>query len=336
MNKKKRKKRDLLLCDDRPLSVDIYCLVYNHGKYLRQALDGMIMQETDFPVRIIIHDDASTDDSAEIIKKYQKRYPEKIVAVIEEKNLFQNGQSIWKKMLPYFTAKYIASCEGDDYWIDPHKLQKQINFLEDHIDYAACYHNILPVDKDGQYKEELRGMYTHLEEGDYTDKEIKSFILKTQTASLVRRNYNPWLTEEDKEVYLSTKCNGDEKQLLLCSSYGKIHYLADVMAAHRRVLNEGESWTAKQNKKNENERFIASQRGYIELCRYYEYFHGKKIYPYNYILNERLKYYFKMRQNNTSFTDEERKTMKSIINIPFYAYIISFPFIISQCIKHAI
>ena len=334
MNRKQR--HEYLKQDNRPLAVDIYCLVYNHGKYLRKALDGMLMQKTDFPVRIVIHDDASTDDSTNIILEYKERYPDKIIAIIEETNLYQNGKSIWTKMMPYLTAKYIATCEGDDYWTDPNKLQKQIDYLENHPDYAACYHNILPVDANGQYREELRGMYSQLEEGDYTEEEIRHFILKTQTASLVRRNYNLWLTDEDKKMYLSTKCNGDEKHLIICSSYGKIHILPDAMAAHRRVLSEGTSWTASQNKKNEQERFIASQKGYIALCRFYEHFHGVTIYPYNYILNERLKYYIKKKKSNSLSTCEDRKNIKEIVKVPFYAYLIFIPVFIWQHIKHVV
>lgn len=329
-----KQRQECLRNDNRPLSVDIYCLVYNHGKYLRKALDGMLMQRTDFPVRIIIHDDASTDDSVNIIMEYKSKYPDKIIAVIEDTNLYQNGKSIWKKMSPYFTGKYIATCEGDDFWIDTNKLKKQIEYLESHLDYSACYHNILPVDAEGQYKEELRGMYTHVEEGDYTEEEIRHFNLKTQTASLVRRNYNPWLTDEDKEVYFSTKCNGDEIQLVVCSSYGKIHILSDVMAAHRRVLNEGISWTALQNKKSEKERFIASQKGYIELCRLFKHFHGKKIYPYNHILSERLKYYIKSKSDKTNLSLEDRKDIRENIKIPFYAYILFIPIFLWGRIKH--
>ena len=105
MSMNKQQRHEYLKQDNRPLSVDIFCLVYNHGKYLRKALDGMLMQKTDFPVRIIIHDDASTDDSAKIIMEYKERYPDRIVAVIERTNLHQNGISFWPIMLPYLTSK---------------------------------------------------------------------------------------------------------------------------------------------------------------------------------------------------------------------------------------
>lgn len=228
--------REALQNDNRPVSVDISCTVYNHGKYLREALDGMLMQETNFQYRIIIHDDASTDDSSDIIREYQALYPKMIVAVIEDENLYQNGKSIFAKMFPYYTAKYIASCEGDDYWLDKKKLQKQVDYLEAHPDCIACYHNILPVNADSKSNESLHFIYSILDEGDYTKKEIKSFVLKTQTASLVRRNLNPYLSDADKEAYQLTKCNGDEKTLLLCGTVGRVHYLPDVMAAHRRVF----------------------------------------------------------------------------------------------------
>lgn len=310
--------------DDRPISVDIYCLVYNHGAYLREALDGMLMQETDFPFRIIIHDDASTDDSIAIIREYEKRFPDKIISVIEEKNLYQSGGSIWKVMVPYFTAKYIACCEGDDYWTNSRKLQKQVEYLEENLDCVAVYHNVLPVDENSQYDESLRGGYRLLDEGDYTDKEIEKFALKTQTASLVSRNYFPWMSEQDKDFYASVKCNGDEKNLILCGILGRVHYLPDVMAAHRRVFSNGASWTARQNKLSDQERMVADYKRFLEKCRFYEYFSAKKVYRYNEIILMQLKYLKKCHNLNVNIGK----------GVPMYAYIAFVPELLYRSFRY--
>lgn len=300
--------------DNRPVSVDVSCTVYNHGPYLREALDGIFMQKTDFPVRVIIHDDASTDNSVSIIQEYEKKYPDKIISIIEKENKYQNGQSLFKIMLPFYTSKYIAYCEGDDYWTDPYKLQKQVDYLENNPDCAAVYHNILPVDEHSQYDESLRLTYKLLKEGDYTKKEIRNFVLKTQTASLVKRNYHPWMSEQDIIFYADAKFNGDEKNLILCGLLGRIHYLPDVMAAHRRVF-QGDSWTAMQHKKEKSQKLIEKYNRYIEKCRFYEYFSGRKKYRYNKILEMQFGIIRKFPKNKINICK----------NVPFYAYLVYIP-----------
>ena len=326
--KEGNKTKNWLKDDNRIVSVDIWCLVYNHGKYLRQALDSILMQKTSFPVRIIIHDDASLDDSADIIKEYRARFPDKIVAILEEQNLVQNGKSVFRKMVPYFTAKYIAYCEGDDYWTDDKKLQKQVDYLESHPDCVAVYHNILPVDKNGKHNEALRGIYPILEEGNYSEKELKNFVLKTQFASLVMRNYYPWMTEEQMDFYAQVKCNGDERSLILSSIIGRIHYLPDVMAAHRRVINEGDSWTARQNRKSKSERMLELQKRYLEKCRLHHYFSGIKPYPYNFLINERINYLKAAKHEGLSY--KQRINNLKCIQIPIYAYIVYIPLFIRR------
>ncbi len=333
MNKRRMELEDLRAKDTRPVSVDVSCMVYNHGNYLRQALDSILMQETDFPVRIIIHDDASTDDSAAVILEYKKRYPQKIVAVIEEVNLYQNGRSVWAKMFPYFTAKYIAYCEGDDYWLEKDKLQKQVDYLEQNPDCEVCYHNILPVDKDGNYSESGRQIYTHLEEGDYTKYEIRHGLLKSQTASMVKWNYNPWLTEEDKAIYAQAKCNGDRKQLAVNSAFGRIHYLPDVMAAYRFVIDQGDSWSARQNQVPYCERFLGKLAKHREVCRLYEYFHDEKIYQYNHIIDETIAFYRMCRRRKLSVTEEEKRRIRNAAAVPFYAYAVYVPIMLGRSVK---
>lgn len=115
--------------------VAIECLAYNHGSYIRQCLDGFVMQKTDFPFIAIVHDDASTDDTAKIIREYAQNYPDIIKPILETENQYSKKDGslgrIIKKAIPE-DVKYIALCEGDDYWTDPYKLQKQINYMESH------------------------------------------------------------------------------------------------------------------------------------------------------------------------------------------------------------
>ena len=123
---------------DTPL-VSINTLTYNHAPYIRQCLDGIMMQKTTFPFEVLIHDDASTDGTADIIREYEVRYPDIIKPIYQTENHYSKGFSINKEfMFPRIRGKYVAFCEGDDYWIDPLKLQKQIDFLESHPDYSIC------------------------------------------------------------------------------------------------------------------------------------------------------------------------------------------------------
>lgn len=125
--------------------IAIRCMVYNHEKYLRDTLEGFIMQKTDFPFVAIVHDDASIDNSRMIIKEYAKKNPKIIIPIYESENQYQKTNSkledIILKALSITGAKYIAMCEGDDYWTDPLKLQKQVDFLESHPDYVMCSHS---------------------------------------------------------------------------------------------------------------------------------------------------------------------------------------------------
>ena len=113
--------------------VSIRCLVYNHEPYLRQCLDGFVMQQTTFPFEAIVHDDASTDGSAAIIREYVERYPDIIKPIYETENQYSKRDGSLARIMDaamHPNSKYIALCEGDDYWTDPHKLQLQVDIME--------------------------------------------------------------------------------------------------------------------------------------------------------------------------------------------------------------
>jgi len=117
----------------------VVCFTYNHEKYIRQALDGFIIQRCSFPIEIIVHDDASMDDTANIIREYSIKYP-LIKAILQQENQYSKNKHFFEHIYTKETnGKYIAVCEGDDYWTDPLKLQKQIIFLEANLDYGMCY-----------------------------------------------------------------------------------------------------------------------------------------------------------------------------------------------------
>ena len=136
--------------------VSISCITYNHSAYIRHCLDGMLMQQTTFNFEILIHDDCSTDGTDDIIREYASKYPQIIKPLFEEENQYQQGKpigtAVWN--LPRAKGKYIAFCEGDDYWTDPLKLQKQVDFMEANPEYGLCYTDFNFCDEFGNITEE--------------------------------------------------------------------------------------------------------------------------------------------------------------------------------------
>ena len=121
--------------------VSICCLTFNHENYIRQCLDGFMMQQTNFKFEVLIHDDASTDNTATIIREYEQKYPATIKPIYQSENQYSKGvKPSCNFQFPRAKGKYIAMCEGDDYWTDPLKLQKQVDFLEANPDYVICGH----------------------------------------------------------------------------------------------------------------------------------------------------------------------------------------------------
>lgn len=190
--------------------VSIRCLVYNHEPYLRQCLDGFVMQKTTFPFEAIVHDDASTDGSAAIIREYAEKYPNIIKPIYETENQFSKGtigKIVREAMSP--NSKYIAICEGDDYWTDPHKLQIQVSFLESHPDYFMSCHGY------EQYFEDIKEFQPHpiisdIEYETYNGREfctptVEHFFNRgtewfTQVLTIVRRRID-YLDHEKMKQY---------------------------------------------------------------------------------------------------------------------------------------
>lgn len=135
--------------------VSISCTTYNHAHYIQKCLDGFIMQKTNFAIEVLIHDDASTDGTQDIIREYETKYPEIIKPIYQKENQYSKGISIGITFnMPRAQGKYIAMCEGDDYWTDPYKLQKQVDFLESHPDYVMCSHRFNQYIQDKNFLEE--------------------------------------------------------------------------------------------------------------------------------------------------------------------------------------
>lgn len=130
--------------------VSILCITFNHAAYIRATLDSFLTQKTSFPIEIIIHDDASQDETQAIIKEYEALYPNIIKPIYQKENQYSKKIDFGKEFIfPLIKGKYIATCEGDDYWTDPLKLQKQVDFLEENDEYGLVYTDIDRINQDG-------------------------------------------------------------------------------------------------------------------------------------------------------------------------------------------
>jgi glycosyltransferase involved in cell wall biosynthesis len=125
------------ISEQKPL-VSVVSFTYNHEPYIRDCLEGFLMQKTSFPVEVIIHDDASTDQTADILREYYNKRPDLFHVIIERDNQYSQHKSISSQLYELAQGKYIALCEGDDYWIDPNKLQRQFDFMEAHTGFTVC------------------------------------------------------------------------------------------------------------------------------------------------------------------------------------------------------
>lgn len=238
---------------EQPL-VAIRCITYNHEAYIRDALDGFVMQKTDFPYVAIIHDDASTDRTAEIIKEYAAKYPHIIKPIYETENQYSKRDGSLSRIMRdaciASRAKYIAMCEGDDYWTDPLKLQKQVDFLESHPDYSMCFHNAVIHYEDGNQEERL---FSDIETRQYFEKELTSGWLGATASYVFRRSV--LLSRYFTEFVNSTKfIVGDYPLLLSCIRSGKIFAISDCMSVYR--INPG-GWT---QRKHSAYKFIEMER----------------------------------------------------------------------------
>lgn len=210
--------------------VAIKCTVYNHEPYLRDCLDGFVMQQTNFPFVAIVHDDASTDGSAAIIREYEEKYPDIIKPIYETENQYSKHDGslgrIMNAAIDATGAKYVALCEGDDYWTDPYKLQKQVAYMETNKECVICAHNAYKYYV-GNQKLELFSAPVFSSRYLFTDIVEKDWFVPT--AAIVYRQ-----DIFTQHCPMKSFFNGDYSlQLHLLSSGGYLFYMSDVMSVYR-------------------------------------------------------------------------------------------------------
>ncbi|RZA02796.1 MAG: glycosyltransferase [Sphingobacteriaceae bacterium] len=214
-----------------PPLVSIYMITYNHEPYLAQAIESAMMQKTNFDYELVIGEDCSTDKTRDICLKYKQAYPDKIKLLLHPKNIGAINNTI--ETFKACDGKYVAFLEGDDYWTDSNKLQKQIDFLEQNPDYVICAHAVDELSGTHIVAEECRPAT----EMTYTIQDLAKRNL-FHTASVVFRNglfkeFPVWVSESPVMDYVFHMLN---------AAHGKLKYFPEVMAVYRRHNTGG--WSA--------------------------------------------------------------------------------------------
>ena len=218
--------------------VTVYCLAFNHAQYIEKTLQGFLMQEVDFPFHVIIHDDASTDGTQEIIRKYVSQRPDLFTAILQEENQYSKQLDIYKTHIaPRIRTEYVCICEGDDYWADPQKLKLQYTYMQAHPECSMCTHNTQRITSEG---ESLNDPFSRLnEDRDYYAEDVIASgggVLFHTSSYMYRFRYR----EEMPECY-KIKGVSDYPLAMHMSTCGHIHYIGRIMSCYR--MNAPGSWT---------------------------------------------------------------------------------------------
>lgn len=211
--------------------LSILCVTYNQEKYIRSALDSFLMQKTNFDFEVLINDDKSSDSTIDILKEYEQRYPNIIKPIYQQKNLWSQGVNISAKILyPIAQGEYLALCDGDDYWTDEFKLQKQVDFLDSNPDFSICFHPVKIIYEEAPEMEDF-----FPEPGRRFNKFVFDFD------DLIQRNFIPTSSIIYRRIFDNMENLVPDKMApfdwythLMHAKHGKIGFVDEVMAVYRR------------------------------------------------------------------------------------------------------
>jgi glycosyltransferase involved in cell wall biosynthesis len=226
--------------------VSIKCTAYNHEEYISDTINGFLLQKTTFPVEIIIHDDASTDRTADIVREYASKYPNLIRPHFQNENQYSKGfRTIREIMNGLCRGTYIALCEGDDFWTDPLKLQKQVDFLKMNPQHVMCFHRVKILERDGLMVDDYITTVPNNYESIENFAKYGNYI---HMASVVHNNIP--LNYPD-ELHVSPA--GDYFIYMLLAQHGKIGMLDEVMAVYR---NQVGVWSSQSDRSKKMKSFL--------------------------------------------------------------------------------
>lgn len=245
--------------------VSINCITYNHEKYIAQALDSFLMQKTNFDYEIIIGEDCSTDGTMEIVQRYVKSYPEKIILVTSNSNVGwrENTLRLHRKS----RGKYIAICEGDDFWTDPNKLQKQVDYMQNNPECTLCFHNSWILDLNTLERTLFYNENIESQKFDIGDM-VEMFI---PTASRV---YLKGAFDNIPSWYFDCIV-GDLPSQLIQTYQGYAYYMSDIMSTYRRGVENSATQTLFE-KNRDIKKIVDNDNNMINMLnRFNEYTNGR-------------------------------------------------------------
>lgn len=209
--------------------VSVCCITYNHERYIAECLDSILGQRTTFPFELLIHDDASEDGTAKIVSDYAHRFPNVIRPILQRENQWSRGHNISPEFnFSRARGRYIAICEGDDAWVDPFKLQRQIDFLEANLDYVLCFTDAVAVDASGRDLARLHGTRR-----DLSAKELQLTASIFTLTACFRHVISDWPREFANARY------GDLVIWSLLGDHGAGKYLPDIAPSRYRQHDAG-------------------------------------------------------------------------------------------------
>lgn len=272
--------------DWKKTTVSVRCITYNQEAYIAQALDSFLMQETTFPFEIVVHDDASTDRTADIIREYEKKFPKILKPIYETENQYSKRDgSISRIMDKACKGKYIAFCEGDDYWTSNHKLQQQYEAMESHPECSLCTHIVQCVSEQGNSVERLyppQGLFNTsiIEEEKFAKALIADFCYPFQTSSYF---ISKSLLTQNKDFFVNIPGNGDEKIMRLCLNSGKTYFINKKMSCYR--MQSVGSWSSKI--KDNKEARITNLYNAIKLNQEFDKYSNYKFHKFIDLANKK-------------------------------------------------
>lgn len=236
---------------DNNIKVSVIVITYNHEKFIKRALDSILIQKVNFKYEIIIGDDASTDKTPDILKEYKKMYPDIIKLHLNSVNLGATRNAY--NLLMLAKGMYLATCEGDDYWIDKNKLQVQVDFLDSHEEYIGCCHKFKIVDEyGGEYEKWIRWIKF---KPSFSLGDFNGLYLPSQPSTFVRRNIFKDKSFDYSFIYEINEMICDRTLMLFFLTYGKFFLLKNKMSAYR---------ICRKNKQSVTNRLYISNRNYLE------------------------------------------------------------------------
>ena len=313
--------------EKRPM-VTILCTAFNHEKYIRKTLESFVGQQASFSFEVIVHDDASTDSTAKIIREFEEKYPNIIRAIYQSENQYSKRVSIYENFLvPKIRGKYVAFCEGDDYFFDMQKLSKQVNVLENNDGCYFSVHKVECIAEDGSILDEYIPNF-EISSGLYSSKDFMSFLRSSwpfqfSSFMITAKKYIEYVS--NRPIFAKESPVGDEAILLYFGSLGNTFYYNEVMSRYRRFSQN--SWTSRQKKRSIETLLVYYEKKLKSLDLFNEYTNGRfadicecrKFYinleKINYVRDENL-----IREIKTAYSNSEylKKSLSTMFKIKMY------------------